>query len=186
MSQDLNEKYNWLAKISVRNENRDFDWSEYNWRLDNFRIQKWNSGDTIIKKRPQKNRKDRHKTSESGLYDELDYELNPRDENFIQRNLSMDNASILNASKSQNRTLKQKKIIVPVAILVVCMVGGIAALLILVPNGKNILCFNYTTAQHLDHTLLMMRIYTLFHYKNSVEGYRSGCREKHLLSSWIR
>ena len=100
-----------------------------------------------IKKLSQENRKDRHKPSESGVYDELDYDLNPRDDNFIKRNVSMDNASILNASKSQKRTLKQKKIIVPVAILIVCMVGGIAALLILVPNGKNILCFNYTTAQ---------------------------------------
>ena len=64
-----------------------------------------NKAKDSTKKLPQENRKDRHKTSESGLYDELDYELNPRDENLIQRNLSMDNASILNGSKSQNRIL---------------------------------------------------------------------------------
>ena len=112
-----------------------------------------------IKKLSQENRKDRHKTSESGLYDELDYELNPRDENFIKRNVSMDNASILNGSKSQNRTLKQKKIIVPVTILIVCMVGGVAALLLLVPKGKNILCFNYTTAQQVKYFISSLQLF---------------------------
>ena len=91
-----------------------------------------------IKGLAQENNKPKHKVNESGVYDELDYDLYPRNENHNIRNHFTHDECVNKDSKIQNQYLKKKQIIITMALLTVCVIGIVIAIVILVPASKNI------------------------------------------------
>ena len=96
-----------------------------------------------IKLPPQENNKPKHKTNESGVYDELDYDLYPRNANHTTKNDRRVDENARKDSEAPKRYFKKKKVIITIAILTACVFGAVIALLIFVPTSKNIFYFHY-------------------------------------------
>ena len=80
----------------------------------------------------------RHKVSEIGVYDELDYSLCPHNEIHIETNKTDHDEKTLNDDKRKCIDPKRKKILSIFVVLIACIIGTIITLIILVPQGKNI------------------------------------------------
>ena len=107
----------------------------YEWKENNGGSYEHDDGEYVLEqkikdKEPNSNKnKPRHKKSEAGVYDEIDYDLSPRNETRLQ------NQIIVNDLETKDRCSKQRMIVV-ISILVITLIGAVVAGVIFVTYGK--------------------------------------------------